>query len=98
MEPELRDLVKQNLELTKENHRLLKKMRRSALIGGFFKLLWIAVLIGVPVYLYLTFFAPVVQQVTEATQSAQEAGSKLQEIQEQIKNGEFAELLKLIGK
>lgn len=98
MEPELRDLVKQNLELTKENHKLLKKMRRSAFVGTLFKIFWIAIFIGLPVYLYVTFLAPVVEQVTGAAQTVQEAGGQAQSIQEQLMSGNFGELLKIIGR
>lgn len=46
------------LDLTKENNRLLKAMRRDALIGGIVKMLiWIA-LIGGSFYFSMQFLTP----------------------------------------
>ncbi|MCW9054373.1 MAG: hypothetical protein OQJ98_00065 [Candidatus Pacebacteria bacterium] len=86
MERSTEELIKQNLELTKENNKLLRKMRRHALWGGILKLLWIAALIGVPVYLYINFLAPVLDQVLGAAQAVQEVGGKVEGLQGQLQD------------
>lgn len=83
---ELSDLLRKNLELTKENNKLLRKMRRSAIFGGLLKIIWIAIIIGVPVYLYFTFIAPILDQVLGAAQAVQEVGSKVEGLQGQLQN------------
>jgi len=71
------DLLKKNLELVKENNKLLKKMRRHALLGGLLKIIWIAIIIGLPIYLYATFLSPVLDQVLDAAQTVQGVGDKV---------------------
>lgn len=77
MEQDIRDLIKKNIELTEENNKLLRKMRRHALLGGLFKLLWIAAIIGVPVYLYINFLAPILDQVLSAAETVQGVGERV---------------------
>jgi hypothetical protein len=57
-EPGLKEMVEENLELARENNRMLHKLRRSAFIGNILRLMWWAVIIGVPLYLYLTVLKP----------------------------------------
>ena len=58
MDDDIRTLLEQNLRLNRENNRLLRSMKRAANIGLFFRLVWIAVLIGVPVALYVYIIQP----------------------------------------
>lgn len=58
LEPRLKEMVEKNLELTRENNRMLHKIRRNAFIGGILRLVWWAAIIGVPLYLYITVFQP----------------------------------------
>ena len=58
MESETRNLLEESLRLTKENNRLLRKLKRAQTIGTIFKIIWIAVLIGVPVVLYVYVIQP----------------------------------------
>ena len=97
MEQDIQELIKKNLELTKENNKLLKKMRRNAFLGGLLKLVWIAVIIGLPVYIYFNFLAPVLDQVLDAAQSVQDVGGKVEglqsELQDQLKGSGVKEFL-----
>ena len=97
MEQDVQELLKKNIELTKENNKLLKKMRRNAFLGGLLKLVWIAVIIGLPVYIYFNFLAPVLDQVLDAAQSVQDVGSKVEglqgELQDQLKGSGIREFL-----
>ena len=97
MDQDIQDLRKKNLELNKENNKLLKKMRRNAFLGGLLKLVWIAVLIGVPVYVYFNFLEPVLGQILDSLQTVQEVGSKIEvlegQIQEKLRGGMFTDFL-----
>ena len=65
---ELEVLVRRNLELAKENNELLRKMHRAAMWGVAFKLLWLAVIIGVPIALYYYFLMPYYESLSEGYQ------------------------------
>lgn len=64
-EQDVEELVRANLALTKENNRLLKKMRRDAIIGRIFKLLLILILIGAPIFIYYYYLQSYVQQLNQ---------------------------------
>lgn len=49
---DLDDLMKENLRLTRENNELLRKMRRGAILGFWFKLVLYLVILGLPVFVY----------------------------------------------
>jgi hypothetical protein len=55
---ELKELLVENQRLLAENNVLLHKMRRSALWATAFRLLWFAVIIGMPIALYYLFLEP----------------------------------------
>lgn len=66
MEEDIKILLRKNLELTKENNRLLKKIRRSAIIGGVVRIIWWAIIIGVPVALYYYIVQPYLAELNQA--------------------------------
>jgi len=71
MDEEFKVLLRKNLELSKENNRLLKKMRRNAVIGNILRLIWWAVIIGLPIYLYFTVFQPYLQELATVYKNVQ---------------------------
>ncbi len=66
MEADLKEIYR----LTKENNKMLHSLKRHAFWGGMFKLLLYALALGVPVWLYFTYVAPVVKQVEATVTSA----------------------------
>ncbi|HEY4502716.1 MAG TPA: hypothetical protein VJH21_02700 [Candidatus Paceibacterota bacterium] len=89
MGPEARDLLEENLRLTKENNRLLRKLKRAQTISTIFKIIWIAVLIGVPLVLYVYVIEPYYQEVQtryDELQQRVEAIPGLGAILEQLKH------------
>ena len=62
---DLKTLLKKNLDLTRENNVLLRKMRRMAIYGNIIKVVWLAIIIGLPVYIYYAFLQPYVGQALE---------------------------------
>lgn len=66
------------LRITKENNRMLHKMRRNAFLGGIFKLiLWLAFLI-IPLWLYMQYLAPVMTSMMETMNQMQGTGASAQ--------------------
>ena len=55
---EILRLVRENHELLKQNHTLLRKMYRNDLIGIIIRVLWYAILIGLPFALYFYVLEP----------------------------------------
>jgi len=68
---ELKTLLRKNIQLSEENHRMLRSLKRSNFISGIFKLLWIALLIGIPLYLYFEVLSPVIGRVNETAQKVE---------------------------
>ena len=60
-EGELLSLLKENTALAQANNRLLKKMHRNAIIEMWLRILWYAILIGLPFALYFYILEPYVK-------------------------------------
>ncbi len=60
MEIDNEELLKRTYALAKENNKLIKKMRRGAWFGFFFKVL---IFVGVPIWGYFTFLQPIIDQI-----------------------------------
>jgi hypothetical protein len=58
---EILRLLEENNSLLKENHRLVRKIYRNDMIGFAFKLLWFAILIGLPFAVYFYVLEPYFQ-------------------------------------
>ena len=64
---ELKELLQKNLELTAENNRILRSMRRMAFWGGLIKfVVWGVLLIGLPLAAYYVYVAPYLPQLLSA--------------------------------
>jgi len=55
---EIKHLIEQNSHLLKENNRLLRKLHRFHVISAWFKVLWLALLIGLPFAVYFYILEP----------------------------------------
>lgn len=67
MDEELKDLLEENLEVTRENNELLKKIRRDAMIGFAVKAVIWLVILGVPIFFITTYLAPFLEQTGTST-------------------------------
>ena len=76
--------VKTILKLVKENNRLLRKMRRNAIIGNILRIIWWAVLIGLPIILYYYYLQPYVDQFVETYQGLQSGVENIQNFGDQL--------------
>ena len=71
--------LKELLRLTKENNRMLHKMRRNAFWGGIIKfVLYAGVFILAPLWLYATYLAPITEQLLDTYTQVQGTGAKAQ--------------------
>jgi F0F1-type ATP synthase membrane subunit b/b' len=67
------------LRLTEENNKLLHKMHRHAVWGGWIKfILYAAIFIAAPLWIYSTYLAPAMEQILETYQQIQGTGAKAQ--------------------
>ena len=65
--------------LTKENNKMLHKMRRNAFWGGIIKfILYALVLVVAPLWLYATYLAPMMEQALDTYQQIQGTGAEAQ--------------------
>lgn len=89
---EVRELVKKNLELTEENHRMLRGMRSSARWARFFTVLWWVGVLLVSGATYYYYVQPYVEeakkiyaQVEQNGQQAKSFGEAFAEFWNQFK-------------
>ena len=55
---QIQELLLENQRLLTENNQLLKKMYRAAVISFWFRVVWAAILIGIPFVLYFYVIEP----------------------------------------
>jgi hypothetical protein len=73
-----RTQLEQVLKLAKENNKMLRAMRRNAWIGGFLKLILWAAFIILPLWLYMTYLAPVMEGMMQTMNQIQGANAQAQ--------------------
>jgi len=78
---DLEVLVKKSLKLSEENNRLLRKMRRAQVWGVFFKILTVAVMVGVPVIFYFYFVQPYIEELQRSYAEIQDKVDGFNELQ-----------------
>jgi hypothetical protein len=54
----IKKLLEENLEVVKENHKLLEKMHRVHVLTFWLKFLWFAIIVGLPIVIYYYMFEP----------------------------------------
>ncbi len=64
--------------MTKENNQMLHAMRRSAFWGGIFKFIIYAVFLLAPLWFYMQYLSPIVNQALKTMQQAQSTGASAQ--------------------
>lgn len=60
----LEELLEENLELAKENNKLLKEMRRNAIIGLVVRVIIWLVVLGVPLFFLSTYLGPILDAIS----------------------------------
>jgi Tfp pilus assembly protein PilO len=69
---EVERLLKENLRLTRENNKLLKKIRRSHTWALIMRIVFVLLVIGVPYILYQLYFKDTVDEFMATYQGLQE--------------------------
>ncbi|MFH1402015.1 MAG: hypothetical protein ABIG87_00105 [Patescibacteria group bacterium] len=70
MEPEDKKIIRENLEIAKESNKLIKKMRRSMLLGSISSLIYWIFIIGASLGAYY-YFQPYLDSAKKAFQQIQ---------------------------
>lgn len=73
------ELLQEILRLTKDNNRLLHAARRNAWIGGILKfVVYFVLIVALPLWLYMTYLAPVLESTLETMNKIQGTGASAQ--------------------
>lgn len=64
-------MLRETYRLAKENNRMLHTMRRNAFWGGVIKVVIYILLLGVPIWLYLQYLGPLLQDTLRTIQQVQ---------------------------
>ncbi len=73
MDPELRQMLEETRSLAKDNHRMLRAIRRGQWFGFFAKVVIWVIVLALPLYLYQQYLQPLVAQFS-ATPGAATSG------------------------
>ena len=69
MDPELKRMLLEIKSLSKENHRMLRAIRRDQWFGFIGKIVFWIIIVGLPIYAYQQYVRPIVSRF-EATSTA----------------------------
>lgn len=67
MDPELKKLIEETHALAKDNHDMLRAIRRDQWIAFFTKIVVWVVILALPIYLYRLYLEPIVTKLSEAS-------------------------------
>ena len=70
MDPELKRMLEETKALAKDNHRMLRAIRRGQWIGFFTKIAFWVLIILVPLYFYQEHVVPLFEKLSTAPASA----------------------------
>jgi len=74
---EQEELLQRVYEIAEENNTMLRKMRRSRIIGGIFKIVLWFLILGGGVWGYVEFVHPLLQYVLNSLQGIQQTGEQM---------------------
>lgn len=83
-EPTHDEWLRRTYELVRENNRMLKAMRRDAFIGGVFKLIVWAAFIIIPLWLYMQYLAPTLNQAINTLNQVQGSVQQVQDFGSEV--------------
>lgn len=73
----LKKLLEENLAVAKDNNRLLREMRRNAILGLIAKIVLWLVLLGVPLIFLSSYIGPLMEALSGTSTSTQNIGPGL---------------------
>ena len=65
MDPEARHLLEETHALARDNHRMLRAIRRSQWVSLISTIIVWVVVLALPLYLYQEYFAPTIARISE---------------------------------
>ncbi len=77
---QLGEMVRENLRLTQENYKLLRKIRRAGQLQVLGTILFYAVMIGVPLFVYRYYLEDYVNDARKTYEQLQQGIGDLKEI------------------
>jgi len=83
MEPSIERELKELRGIVEENNRMLKGIRRDAMIKSVVGIVWVIIFLGLPIMMYFMYIEPQLRTLAETTKSLQSG-----------ENGEMPEALK----
>ncbi|HEY4510947.1 MAG TPA: hypothetical protein VJG29_01085 [Candidatus Paceibacterota bacterium] len=83
-EGKVEELLRKNLELAQDNHRMLRAMRRSAFFAGIFRVLWWILILGVPIVLYYLYLEPILGQALSTYAKVEQGVNQVQGLAENL--------------
>ncbi len=72
------DMLRETYRLSLENNKMLRRMRRNAFWGGIIRTLVYAALLAAPIWFYISYLAPLVDQMLDTVQQIQGTGAQAQ--------------------
>jgi len=85
MTPEEKSLLERTYKMTEENHTILRKMRRSSIIGSIFHFLYWIFIIGVSIGAFY-YLQPYIKTMTDIIHQAQDTIQKINSTTERAQN------------
>lgn len=80
----LHELLEENLKLTRENNKMLKRMRRAALIGRIVKFLFVLAVLFALYYAYVNYIQPNYQDLKATFVSLQAEVGRVKELEDKL--------------
>ena len=91
---EIKRLLVENQRLLIENNQLLHKMRRTALISSFFRLVWFVIVVSIPIYIYFNYIQPNIDSIKAKIDNFEQLSSDadfLKKFSDTLKSGKVSE-------
>jgi hypothetical protein len=82
MDEDVKRLLLENLQLSRENNRLLRKLKRADTMRTVLSLMYWVVIIIVPVYLYYAYVAPYLIELRRSYENLEAQAAKMEQIPE----------------
>jgi hypothetical protein len=97
VDDQTQELIKENIRLTRENNRLLRKLWRVEVFSFWSKILFIIIMIGVPLLIYQYFLADVLHDTLDTYQSLMSSAEHIQSTAENFSLSSVLGALEQLG-
>lgn len=84
MQDSLHELLEENLRLTRENNKMLKSMRRAALIGRVMRVVFVISILAGLYYVYVNYLEPYYEDIQTTMASIKGEAERFKELEERL--------------